>query len=404
MLANTGSRYESPDQKGIAHFFEHIVFKGTKKYPTAQDLASTIDGIGANFNAYTSKEYTGYFVHAASHHLTTALDVLSEMMLQPLLRQEDIDREKGVIIEELNMYVDQPMSHVANQFDQLVFGDTGLGHDIIGTKETVSSVTTADFQSLLKQWYGLGNLVVVLAGNAKVIEDPATMKLVKANFSKDGGDRHPDWQDISNRLDGAVQSDKLRVIHRQTDQAHFVLGWPGIKRGDDRKFAASLLATVLGGNMSSRLFSEVREQRGLGYYVHADVDTYHDTGMFGASAGVDPNRVDEALEVTIDQFHQAASGKRPITSVELQRAKDYVLGKTSLGLESSDSVAQYFGMRYLLLQKLDNVESIQDRIKAVTLDEVNQLVAELIQPGQLRLAIIGDFEQGRFEQYVGKVD
>jgi predicted Zn-dependent peptidase len=393
ILANTGSRYEKPKEEGIAHFFEHMVFKGTQKFPDAQSLAATVDGIGADFNAFTSKEYTGYYVKSASEHVGLALDVVSDMLLTPKLRQDDIDREKGVIIEEINMYADAPARHVNDLFDRLMFKGSGLGHDIIGTKETVSEFKTEDFQQFLKQWYGFGNMLLIMAGDEAILNDPETLETVRRLFSKEAGERIKDKVKLQRYLPTQPLSPhRTHVEFKETEQAHFVLGWPALNRTDPRRYALSLLSTVLGGNMSSRLFNEVREKRGLCYYIHADSDLYHDTGVFGGAAGVDPKRVEEALKVSIGQYKAVADGTQPITAHELQKAKDYVAGKMVLGFEDSESVAQYYGMRHLLSGIIEEPEKALEKIKAVTVDEVNQIAEALIKEHELRLAVIGPFK------------
>lgn len=395
-LANTGSRYEKPEEFGVAHFFEHMVFKGTEAYPTAQDLAVAVDSIGANFNAFTSKEYTGYYVHAAARHHVLALDVVSDMLLTPKLRQEDIDREKGVIIEEINMYVDSPSSHIANKFDQMAYAGSGLEHDILGLKETVSSMTTAHFESFLSEWYALDNLVLVIAGDASVVGSDALLQKVETAFGKKAvGDRAYGKAKHAESLPktSPISDQNLHIEHRSTEQSHFLLGYPALNRKDERKYALGLLNSILGSNMSSRLFSEVREKRGLCYYVHSAVDQFHDGGLFGASAGVDPKRVDEAVKVTIEQFHQLAAGKKPITQDELAMAKEYLAGKMVLGLEDSQSVAQFFGMKELLLGSMLTPSEVLAKYKAVTLDEVNQLATEIIKPSEVKFGIIGQYSE-----------
>lgn len=405
VLGNTGSRYEQPKQQGLAHFFEHMVFKGTTKYPDPQVLASTIDAVGAQSNAFTSKEYTGYYVKAASKHLERSLDVLSDMLLQPLIRAEDIEREKGVIIEEINMYADSPMQDIDNVFDQLCFTNESLGHDVIGTKTTVNQMQRQDFLDLLSGWYGLPNLTLVLAGDAKVVELDDTVALVDRLF---GAEKKP--QEV--RADQRVEvtpllhsswkgSDRLLVKNKKTEQAHLMLGWPGLMRSDQRRYALALLSIVLGGNMSSRLFTEVREKRGLCYYVHSTVDYYHDAGVFGAAAGVDPRRIHEAVQVIMAEFEQLQSGKRAITEQELDRAREFAMGTLVLSLEDSQSVAQYYGVRQLLQREIDPPDRVIERLKAVTLAEVNQLVQAIIKSGEMRLSLIGPFEQAEFEKYVG---
>jgi predicted Zn-dependent peptidase len=401
-LCNTGSRYEKPNQYGIAHFFEHMVFKGTANYPDAQTLAAAIDAVGADFNAFTSKEYTGYYVKAAADHLELALDVVSDMLLTPKLRQEDIDREKGVIIEELNMYLDSPARHISNLFEQMFFEGSGLEHDIIGVKETIKAMKTEDFQSFLNTWYGMGNMLVVIAGDASVVEKPSTLALTEKMFSKTKDDeaRANQKQKIvvtQTMTTSPISDKKLHVEFKQTEQAHLVMGWPGVKRDSEERYALSLAATILGGNMSSRLFTEVREKRGLCYYVHADSDQYHDGGVFGASAGVDQTRVEEAIKVIRSEFEAAAAdpaspGAKPITPDELQKAKDYVAGKMVLGLEDSEAVAQFFGMKHLLLDKITSPDQVLELYNKVTLEEVRSLLARLIKPGELRLAVIGPYK------------
>jgi predicted Zn-dependent peptidase len=396
VLANTGSRYEIPRQYGIAHFFEHMVFKGSAGYPTAQVLAATVDGIGADFNAFTSKEYTGYYVTAASRHVDLALDVVSDMLLTPKLRQDDIDREKGVIIEEIHMYEDSPSRHIGDLFDMMAFKGSGLEHKIIGTEKTVSGLNNEDFKDFLKQWYGLENLVLVLAGDEKVVGNNAILKKATEAFSKEDPDttgRVDHKVNVAELFDKKVfGKDQLHVEHKKTEQAHFILAWPGIHRTDPRRFALTVFSTILGGNMSSRLFTEVREQRGLAYYVHSDVDLYHDSGLFGASAGVDPKRVEEAMKVTFNEFYDVAAGEKPVTDGELQRAKEYLAGKMALNYEDSQSVAQYYGMKQLLLDKIETLPEVLSGLRAVTLDEVTQVAKDLIKPGAARLAVIGPYK------------
>lgn len=391
-LVNVGSRYEEPRLWGISHFLEHMVFKGTEQYPDAQSLAAAVDAIGAKFNAFTSKEYTGYYVKAASKGMDLALDVVSDMLMTPKLRQDDIDREKGVIIEEINMYADMPASHIANQFEQLVYNSQTIGHDIIGTKESVSAFTSEDFKHHLHQWYGRGNIVLIISGDDAVVAQDSLLEKVDQLFAKgDAGQRHA-AKATEHLGSEPFTSNVLHVEQWQTEQAHFVMGFPALRRSDPRRHVLSLLSVILGGNMSSRLFSEVREKRGLCYYVHSDTDFYHDVGLFGASAGVDPKRVEEAVKVTADEYYALVDGRKPVAPEELQRAKDYITGKFVLDLEDSESVAQYFGMKQLLLGRVETPEELLQRYMSTSLDEVNALAKEIIEKNQLRFAVIGPFE------------
>jgi predicted Zn-dependent peptidase len=405
-LVSVGSRYEEKNQYGIAHFFEHMVFKGTELYPTAQDLAMAVDSVGASFNAYTSREYTGYYVHASSDHVDLSLSVVSEMLLTPKLRQEDIDREKGVIIEEINMYVDSPASYINNKFDQMVFANSGLEHDILGLKESVLGMTREDFISFLSQWYALDNITIVVSGDERVVSDPAMIQKIELAFSKTAvGNRVAGANPINKEQASILEpSKRLHIESRKTEQSHFILGWPALKRKDSKKYALGLLNTVLGASMSSRLFSEVREKRGLCYYVSSTVDQYHDRGIFGASAGVDPKRVDEAIKVTIDQFYQVAQAKNPVTAQELEMAKQYITGKIVLSLENTQAVAQFFGMRMMLENKVTTAQALIEKFHQVSLDQVNELAQTIIQPKTVSFAIIGEYDSqkdvSRFEKNI----
>ncbi|NCN51277.1 MAG: insulinase family protein [Candidatus Pacebacteria bacterium] len=402
-LCNTGSRFEQPREEGIAHFFEHMVFKGTQSYPTAQILAKSIDSIGADFNAFTSKEYTGYYVKSSSKHVGVAIDVVSDMLLRPLLKQEDIDREKGVIIEEINMYEDMPMRQVENIFERMTFEGSALGHDVLGSKETVSSLKTENFKRFLKQWYGLGNMVLILAGDPSVVESADTKKLVLEAFSKETDVRATGKFDVTTKMSkkGPWSPHKLKVAYKKTEQAHLVLGWPSIARSDEQKNVLSLASVMLGGNMSSRLFTEVREKRGLCYYVRSSADYFHDTGVFGASAGVTPKRIFEAIEVIKAEFTDVASGKRLFTQDELDSAKEYIIGSMTLSFEDSESVAQYYGLRQLLNNKAEDPDEVIAKLRKITLEEVHALMKEIIQPGALRLAVVGPYKSdAQFKKFL----
>ncbi len=394
-LANTGSRYEPEQWSGISHFLEHMVFKGTHSYPTAQDLAAAVDAVGAEFNAFTSKEYTGYYVKASSQHVKLAIDVVSDMVLTPTLRSEDLEREKGVIIEELNMYNDTPSRHIGNVFERLLFAKSSLGRDIIGTKETIRSLKREDFLKYMQQWYGLGNVVVTVAGDAQVLKSKQMMDWIEEAFQKpsdtkrkNGGERN------LGKPFPFKNHPKIYIEHKKTDQAHFILGVPGIKRTDKDRYALLVLSVLFGGNMSSRLFTEVREKRGLCYYVRSDMDFYQDTGMFGAAAGVDPSRVEEAVRVVKEElFHLLdTSGSRVITMQEIQRAKDFLTGKTLLDTEDTESVANFYGGNQLLSGEVKTYSQLIKEISRVKLEDVQAVAKRLIKKDLVHFAMIGPFK------------
>lgn len=403
ILGNTGSRYETPVEQGLAHFFEHMVFKGTKKFPSAKTISELIDGVGAESNAFTSKEFTGYYIKVKSDHIQLALDILSDMLLAPKLVESEIEKEKGVIIEEMNMYLDTPMRDIGNLFDQLVFVDQSIGHDVIGTKQTVSGMSKQNFINFLDKWYGLANLTLVLAGDARVLNQAHLLEGIDKLFTSKlaGADRVKKRVETEDLLGPAPLRRRRLIIRKQkTKQVHLMLGWPGIARNDKRYYAMSILANILGGNMSSRLFSEVREKRGLCYYVNSSPDYYHDAGTLTVAAGVDPQRVHEALSVIIDECQKLASGKEPLSEKEMTKAKENLVGNMALSFEDSMAVAQFFGLRQVLTQKIETPEEVMNQVRGVTLESVQALAKEIIRQPQLRLAVIGPFTESEFKRYV----
>ena len=388
VLANTGSRYEQKSQYGMAHFFEHMAFKGTTKYPSSELVASAIDGIGADFNAFTSTEYTGYYIRSSAKSVEKALDVLSEMLAAPLLKQDDIEREKGVIIEELNMYKDLPQARVGELFEKMVLAGSTLEHPIIGEKATIMAMNSDGFRAWLKDWYDASNLTLVMAGEVETVESKQLLTLVEKYFGATP-QRHknpPHEQFLSKKFiyNGGFVYEEMPI-----EQAHFVLGWPGLKLSDEKQPVSTILTTIFGGSMSSRLFTQVREKRGLAYYISASDSSCHDSGLLTAQAGVNLDKTAEAVEVTLTEFMRAATGEGAVTEGELARAKDYLRGKQALFLENTLAVAQSYGLRQMLLGEVLTPAEKLAQIEAVTVEEVNALVRELCQSKQTKLAVVG---------------
>lgn len=401
-LANTGSRYEQVSEEGLAHFFEHMVFKGTKRFPLAKNISETLDSVGADFNAFTSKEYTGYYVRSAAANFALALDVLSDMLFAPELRQTDIDREKGVIVEELKMYKDNPSSHIADVFEQMIFADQALAHPIIGREETINSFKTADFQRFLQKFYGPENLLLVVAGDLQNLAkgQDELLEMIQQALGKMQDDRCDQRNPFPKALadqpaeigQKTLSLEKFKLVERPTEQAHLIMAWPALHANHEDRYALQVLSALVGGNMSSRLFSKVREELGLAYYVHSDLDLFHDTGIFGCSAGVDLSRAEEAIKVSKAVFTDLLSKKAKIKPQELLRAKEYLRGKTLLSLEGNNSVAQFFGLRKLLRDEILSVEDVLDRLSAVTIVDLERVALSIIREDELRLAIIGNFK------------
>jgi predicted Zn-dependent peptidase len=383
-----GSRYERREEGGIAHFAEHMFFKGTERRPTARDIATEIDGIGGEFNAFTGKEVTGYYVKCAAETRDVALDVLVDMLRNSRFDADEIDREKGVIVEEMNMYADTPRSYVGNVWERHLYGDQPLGRDIIGTEETVRAATRDTFLGFLDRWYRPERTIVGLGGN---IGEGLTERLESLL-----GDIPQASTGSSEAVVAAPTESAVRLHTKQSDQAHIVIGAPSYPTGHPDRYALQLLSTVLGGGMSSRLFTEVRERRGLAYYVFCGNSSYADTGAIAAQAGVDLTRIDDAIETIVRELRQIVT--TPVPSEELEKARAFSKGRFVLGLESPHATIMFGLRRELLEGGAVEPEEILAGLDAVTIDDVHRVAGDLL-GGDLRLALVGPFDDpARFER------
>jgi predicted Zn-dependent peptidase len=389
-MVGVGSRYEDPAKAGISHFLEHLPFKGTENYPTSLALAMAIDGVGGKHNAFTGKEYTGYWVKVGADKFPLALDVVSDLVLTAQLRPEDIDKERGVIIEEINMYEDQPQAKVGDVFEELVYQGSPLERPVIGTKETVSALKRDDFLAHWDRWYDPSHVTLGVVG--RVPEGARLEELVTQAFSKglprQGGGSHDD-QPITQF------GHRIKVVHKDTEQAHFHLGFQGISRFDTDRYALNLLSTIVGGNSSSRLFNEIREKRGLAYYAYASADLNRDCGSFYAFEGVALDKAQEAVKVTLAEFEKVLGGD--VTQAELDRAKEYVVGKVELDLEDSARMADLVVEKALFEGKVEPIETTLAKYKAVSLDQVHAVAKRVITPEKVNFAIIGPYQPDEFQ-------
>jgi predicted Zn-dependent peptidase len=389
MLA-AGSRYETAQTNGIAHFSEHMFFKGTEKRPTARDISKEIDAIGGEFNAFTGKEYTAYYVKCAAESRDVALDVLVDMLRNSKFAPEEIDREKGVIIEEMNMYFDTPRDFIGGVYEGLLYGDQPLGWDIIGRKETVRGATHDTFREYLDQWYKPGRMVVGLGG---AIGDGLHEKLESLL-----GDLPPAETGGPTPIElAAANGSRVKVHTKQSDQAHICLGVYSYPVVHPDRYALQVLATILGGGMSSRLFTEVRERRGLAYYVFGINHSYTDTGSLFSQAGVDINRIDEAVTTIAAELRKVAT--EPIPADELEKARSFAKGRFVLQLESPQGLIM-FGLRRAILEgEAPDTADVLAELDKVTVEDVQRVARALIDGGGLNLAVIGPFDDAeRFEK------
>jgi len=383
LLVGAGSRYETTQNNGVAHFFEHMAFKGSAKYPTALTISTLLDSLGSQQNAFTSKDHTGYWIKAPVEHFATVLDVLSDMVLHSLLKTEEIEREKGVIVEEINMYEDLPQYKVWDLFENMLFAKHPLGYLTTGTKETVTSFNRSTFTTYMEALYRPNNAVLVLAGGISGKEE-AIKAEIEAKFGS--------WQSKETQpfVPVSQQQQKAQTLFfsKKTEQAHFVLGYGALSRKSEERYVLNLLAAILGGGMSSRLFYELRERRGLCYYISSGIELYEETGYLFTRAGVNVSRakIEEAISLIIKEQNKVLKGE--VREEELSRAKEMLKGRTVLSLEDSQHLAGFFGNKLLFKQKEDTLKKILAKIDKVTLSEVVALANRIIKPEALNLAVI----------------
>ena len=388
LMYAAGSRYERREESGIAHFAEHLFFKGTERRPTARDIATEIDSIGGEFNAFTGKEVTAYYVKCAAETRDVALDVLVDMLRNSRFDADEIEREKGVIVEEMNMYADTPRSYIGNVWERHVYGDQPLGWDIIGTEETIRAATRETFAGYLDRWYRPERMVIGLGGR---VGDDVIERLEELL-----GDLPAEATGTPEAVVLPEDGGAVRIHTKQSDQAHLVIGAPSYPHGHPDRYALQLLATVLGGGMSSRLFTEVRERRGLAYYVYCGNNSYADAGTLAAQAGVDLNRIDEAVETIVAELRRVVTESVPAD--ELEKARSFAKGRFVLGLESPHATIMFGLRREVLEGRAVEPDEVLAGLDAVTVEDLERVAAEIL-GGSLRLAVIGPFDDpARFER------
>ena len=386
VLVGTGSRHETKDINGISHFLEHMFFKGTTKRPDKTAIAQELDAIGAAYNAFTNKEYTGYWVKTDTKHTKLAVDVVSDMFLNSTVPAEEIEKERGVILGEKDMYEDMPMWKIGWLLEELLYGDQPIGWSIIGTKKTIKSVQREDFIKYMKEHYRSRNVVIILAGNFELKKGK---KLIKEYFGAIKGGSSPKPLAVKEKQ----KAPAIKTINKKTDQTHLILGIRAFDMNDKRRWALSLLGIILGGNMSSRLFIKIRDVLGLGYYVKAGANLSTDHGYFEVSAGVDNKRVIPAIDAIMEELKKVK--KEGVSEAELKKAKDYIKGTTVMGLESSDSLASFYGFQELLTRKTLTPEEKFRMLDKVELADIKKVAKDIFKSNRLNLALIGPAQNKR---------
>ncbi len=386
VLCKVGSRYEYPEINGAAHFIEHLMFKGTKKRPRTLDISRALDSVGAEYNAYTGKDLTGYYVKVDGQHLALAIDVLYDMLFHSVYAPAEMKRERTVIMEEINMYRDNPLMHVEDLLETAMFDGNTLGWEIAGSHETMRTMTRSAVTAYRDEYYIPSRLVIAVAGKL----DERTRGLLEKTFGsvKNGHREAKEFTPFGTLP--SKRTPRARVQFKDTEQIQIAFGFPSFGVSDKRTIAAKALSMILGGTMSSRLFVAVRERRGLAYMVRASNSPYEDTGNFMIQAGLDKARLDLAIKTIFNEL-RSIKKKGPMAS-ELKLAKDYAHGKFLLQLEDSSDRAEFYARQELFLQKAEDPAAYLKKIARVTAKDVQKVANEILECGRLSVAGIGPFK------------
>ena len=379
---NTGSRYEAAVQKGISHFLEHLLFKGSKKY-SCRAIKELIEGVGGSLNGFTSEELTCYLVKIPNRYLESALDILCDMVANPCLKQADIEKEKTVILEELKMYRDLPQSYVYELLDQLLWPNQALGSPVIGTVESVTNIDRQSLKCYQATHYTPANIVISACG---LVDHDLLMKKVSAIFPLERRDKLNTFISVEE----AQSKPQLKIFHKVTEQTHMALGFHALKRNHPLRHAQAILHIILGANMSSRLFNQVRERRGLAYEIGTTLKRFADTGAFLVHAGIDNFKVEDALSLIFKELGKTK--KFLMRDDEFKRAKEFYLGQLALALEDTMEYMLWMGENIVCLDKVFTLKQIIKEVDKVTLIDVRQVAGQIFNSKAINLALIGPLE------------
>lgn len=380
VLVEAGSKYETKEVNGLSHFLEHMCFKGTAKRPRAIDIAGELDGLGAEYNAFTSQEYTGYFAKVEAHKIDQAFDIVSDLYLNPVFDPAEIEKEKGVIIEELNMYEDLPMRKINDYFMALMYGDQPAGWDVGGTKEVIRMLTKDHFVHYRGAHYLPPATAVIAAG---AFDERAIIAKITETFGAMPAGAKAGKLPVRE----AQSAPQLLLKNKKVDQTHIMLGVRAFSAFDPRRFALEALSDILGGGMSSRLFQKVREELGAAYYVRSSVDLFTDHGFLAVNAGVDQAKLMQVIAAILHEMGRLAA--EPVSAEDLARAKSHLTGTFMLGLESSDAIATFYGSAEILGEPIITPREFVEKIHAVTAEEIQAVARDIMKDDGLNMAAIG---------------
>ncbi|MFA6190526.1 MAG: pitrilysin family protein [Candidatus Staskawiczbacteria bacterium] len=390
ILVGTGSKYETKDINGISHFLEHMFFKGTIKRPSTLNISETLDSVGGEYNAFTSKEVTGFWAKVDKKHADVAIDWISDIFLNSQFDEKEMEREKGVIIEEVNMYLDTPTAYIGDLWEELLYGDQPAGWKVIGEKENILSFNREKVVDYYKSHYSSSNVIVCVAGGITREEMEEKVKTYFKGIEKNK-------EGIKVKVIEKQSEPEILLHYKKTDQTHFCLGVRAYDLFDERRYALSLLAIILGGNMSSRLFIKVRERNGLAYSIHTSADSTTDAGYLVTQAGIDHKNLEKSIELILQEYKDLKENK--ITEKELQKAKDYLKGITSLSLDSSDYQASFYGLQELFEKNIITPEEKFAKIDKISIDDINKVAEDIFLPEKLNLAVIGPYKESEFDKF-----
>jgi predicted Zn-dependent peptidase len=381
-LFGAGSRHETPELAGASHLFEHMLFKGTPKRPTPRQISEVVEGVGGTINAFTDREVTGYWCRVAQPNYREGIDLLADMTLNSLFKDEDIAKEKQVVYEEIRASFDSPGARTSMLLDDLLWPDQPMGRDIAGTVESVGAISRDEMLKYLETQYVASNTVIAVAGNiehADVVEQISDLL----------GELHDGEILPMFPYEAKKPEKRVSIEHRPTEQAHIAIGLTGLSNVDPDRHALSIMSVILGETMSSRLFEEVREQRGLAYDIHCGAHFYNDCGAFVVESGIDPARVDEAIPVILNELAKMRDG---VTEAEWKQALELTKGRMMLRMEESRAVSSFLGIQELLRNNVESVDEILEKLGAVTMEDIKRAANRVMKPENLVLAIVGPFE------------
>jgi len=393
-LFGAGSRYETPELAGASHLFEHMLFKGTPERPTPRAISEVVEGVGGTLNAFTDREVTGYWCRLAQPNYRDGIDLLSDMTLNSIFREEDIAKEKQVVYEEIRASFDSPAARASMLLDDLLWPDQPMGRDIAGSVKSVESISREEMCKYLETQYVGSNTVIAIAGNIE--HQDVVDQITNSLGSLHDGDILPMFPHEKKDL-----PKRVALEHRPTEQAHLAIGLAGFANDDPDRHALSIMSVILGETMSSRLFEEVREQRGLAYDIHSGAHFYSDCGAFVVESGIDPHRVDEAIPVILKELGKMRDG---VTEEEWTQALQLTKGRMMLRMEESRAVSSFLGIQELIRGEVQSVDEVIANISAVTKEDIKRAANRVVKPENLVLAVVGPFDDPNHFEDMLKLD